>query len=269
MYTGTISSKFIQILGKIGILQTRQRVVDYFLTGFWTLVGMVVPVVFIVVTQEDIVSSLNSGTLIRVIPFFHKTISKFVVLILQVPIICSIGILNPDLVKDSSLQLPARPLLWLTCILEIGFAFVQYIIRIISSMEKTCSTNGYVCSLNVITIFIILQFMSQRILTITIVGLSSKQVIKAWEPQIGSLQTVSYQINLFRNMKAGLSALLFVSLSYEILDCIVNSFNLMYGKTDKMEGLIQTLFSFSIVFYYCLSLDDCFVAFKNQIAVAR
>ena len=269
MQAKTFTSTFIQILGKIRILQTGQKIVDYSFTALWTLINMVVPVLVIVMSKDSIVNNLNTSSLTRLVPNFHKSILRLVVLSLQVPIISSIGILNPDLVENPCLQLPARPLMWIICLVEIGFAFVQYAIRIINSMVMTCDTDGHVCSLNVVTFLTILQFVIQRFATITIVGISSKQMITALETQIVNLESVSKQIRLFRKIKNSLSALLFVSLSYEILDCIVNSFNLMYGKTDKMEGLIQTLFSFSIVFYYCLTLDDCFVAFKNHIAVVR
>ena len=74
-------------------------------------------------------------------------------------------------------------------------------------------------------------------------------------------------------MKSGLSALLFIGLSYEILASIVNAYLLMYGNNkldgDKSGILIQTIFSFSIVFYYCLTLDDCFSAYKDQIVNVR
>ncbi len=269
MQAKTFTSAFIQILGKIRILQTGQKIVDYSLTALWTLISMVCPVLVIVMSKDSIVNNLTSGSPTRVVRIFHKSILKLIVLTLQVPIICSIGILNPDLVQNPCLQLPARPILWILCLVEIGFAFVQYAIRIVKSMVMTCDTDGHVCALNVVTMLTILQFVIQRFVTITIVGISSKQMMTALETQIVNLESVSNQIRLFRKIKNSLSALLFVSLSYEILDCIVNSFNLMYGKTDKMEGLIQTLFSFSIVFYYCLTLDDCFVSFKSHIAVVR
>ena len=260
---------FIQILAKLKILQTGIRGKDFGFTILWTLLNMIAPVWRLVLSKKTIEDGLKSGKIAEMLPMFYQSIFKQVVLVVQVPIICSVGVLNPDLIKDQSLQMPARPLLWIMCLVEIGFAFVQFMVRIVNSMEVNCGISSYVCSIDINTIVFILQFVLQRIVSITIVGISSRQLITSLETQIVSIQTVSDQINLYRKIKSSLSALLFVGLSTEILGCIVNSFQLIYGQTDKMEGLIQTLFAFSIVFYYCQALNDCFVAFKSHIEVVR
>ena len=265
----TFTSMFIQFLAKLKILQTGLRAKDFGFTILWTLLNMIAPIWRLVLSKKTIEDGLKSGKIAEMLPMFYQSIFKQVVLVVQVPIICSVGVLNPDLIKDQSLQMPARPLLWIMCLVEIGFAFVQFMVRIVNSMEVNCGISSYVCSIDINTIVFILQFVLQRIVSITIVGISSRQLITSLETQIVSIQTVSDQINLYRKIKSSLSALLFVGLSTEILGCIVNSFQLIYGQTDKMEGLIQTLFAFSIVFYYCQALNDCFVAFKSHIEVVR
>ncbi len=268
MLAQTITSKFIRFLVKIRILQNDTRIVDYAFTIIWTLLGMVVPISMIIFTRNNIIAGLTSRDLTNVI-LYSKTLVGQINLVLLVPIICSVGVLNQDLAKATYLLRPTRSYLWVFCLFEICFAVIQYTVKNIKALEKACSVNDQVCVMTTIFMMVAFQFAILRSLTITLVGISSKQVITAIESQDISIQTVQKNILLFKKMKKSLSAILFVGLSYEILACIASSYNLIYGTIDIIEALIQSLFSFSMVFYYCLSLDDCFVAFKAYIFVVR
>ena len=229
---------------------------------------MIVPVAMIIFTRNNIIAGLTSKDMTTVV-HYSKTLLGQINHVVLVPIICYVGVLNPDLVKSPYLQRPSRTFLWVICLLEIIFALVQYTVRNIEALQILCNGNEEACIITSMFMLMTIQFAIIRSLTITIVGISSKQIITAIESEEICIQSVQNNIISYEKMKKSLSAVLFVGLSYEILACVVNSYSLVTGTIDQLDALIQTLFSISIVFYYCLSLDDCFEAFKEYIFVVR
>ena len=266
MAATSFMSKLVSILTKIKIIQTGNKVQDYIFTAIWCLIGLIGPVLSIVLRTEEISKGLT-GSFVEVLSTTFLSLSKPISHFFLIPSICIIGVNNPDFVTDQALKMPTRTIFYIVCFLQIITALVQYLIRDFHIIVDSCY-NSAECGLKIVEIQNICQYVFYRTLSLTIVGLCSKQVITSFESNAVSFSLVVHQINLYKNMKSGLSALLFFVLSYEIFNSIYLSFMLIYGDVDTMK-IILTIFSFSMVFYYCLTLDDCFSAYKDHIVKVR
>lgn len=267
MVATSFMSKLVSILTKIKIIQTGNKAQDYIFTAIWCLIGLIGPVLSIVLRRDEISRGLTGSfndVLTTTFMFLGRPISLFFL----IPAICILGVNNPNFVTDQALKMPTRPIFYIVCILQILIALVQYFIRDFSIIIDSSCYDSTKCGLKILAILNTCQYAFYRTLSLTLVGLCSKQVKSSLESDAVSITLVDHQINLYKKMKSGLSALLFIGLSYEILNSIYLAFMLIYGDRDEVMVLL-TIFSFLIVFYYCLTLDDCFAAYKDHIVKVR
>ena len=251
---------FLSILVKLKLLQNGNTLRDHGFTFIWTVVGLILPASMIYVSKDEVIRAYTKKEILTI----WNLITKPLCLWLLVPAICIIGKFNPQLMmKDVPKFLPAKSTFLLFCLCEIWILHVQSLVA--TSMKKTCHGTES-CLPLVVEILFLTQSCIYESLSVALVGICSGQVIGTLEKDIDKAALHS-QSNLFKQTKQSLSGMLFVYLSFTIIDCMIETYTFILNI--EIENGIRVVYASSLVIYFCLALDDCYVAFKEYISNLR
>ena len=252
---------FLDIPKKLKILQTGNTLKDQVFTMIWTVVGMILPASMIFLSKDKLIAASKTDVIQMTHEIWDLLIKPLHVLLL-VPAVCMIGKFNPQLTKtDIPKYFPARSVFLMLVFCAMWILYTKDMVE----MNKICS-NTESCFPLVIEILFKTQTCLYRSVSVALVGICSGQVIGRMEEGIDKA-TLFSQTNIFKQTKQSLSALLFVYLSFEIIDCIIKTNALLASM--EIEGGIRVAYVYSLVIYFCLALDDCYVAFKEHISRLR
>ena len=178
-----------------------------------------------------------------------------------------IGKCNPQLVnRDIRKLMPTRTILLIICIGCIWFQNLQYWVRKLPAIATICNETEP-CANFVLAQLYRLQNGILQSLALALAGICSGQLVGTFKKVLNNTDLHNNAL-LFKETKTSLSLLLLVNLSFLIIDCIIKTYVFCYVRTNTEFGL-RFVFAFSFVTYYCLALDDCFVALKEHISDLR
>ena len=275
MYEMSFTSKFIKLLVKLKILQSGDKISNYGFTVLWTLVGMIAPVGTIIFHVKAKTADFKGMNMDTIFGFFWRNIITQIHSFLIIPVICLIGLKNPSLIENLELNWkPTRPFLFLICLLEFfGFSLVLFVYRRTNDMIDVCPYDAAECLQLVLMFAFVMQSYFFRGLALIIVSISSRQVVDSLKTNPATnIDIVSKHVKLFKETKSSLSPMLFITFTFQVLDCIVRVYDMYYREGERVELVeyaLLALFSCSFVVYYCVCLDDCYNAYKDHISTVR
>ena len=260
-------SPLINFLITLRILQNGDRLKDYGFTLFWSIIGMILPTWKVIISRDKILNIMNKTDFTIVVQNVWYLVISPLHFSLLVPAICIIGKYNPQLVnRDIRKLMPTRPILLIICIGCIWFQNLQYWVRKLPAIATICNETEP-CANFVLAQLYRLQNGILQSLALALAGICSGQLVGTFQKVLNNTDLHNNAL-LFKETKTSLSLLLLVNLSFLIIDCIIKTYVFCYVRTNTEFGL-RFVFAFSFVTYYCLALDDCFVALNEHISDLR